>query len=247
MRKSNSILKPLAEKCKWAFLFIWNKAAGMIQTAWRVLCRKALMWNIYTTCYDLPRERYIRMVCENDFRFLKRTFLYVPEWLLLDIYTKIMEEYTTLSDNKEVDFQKIKRNELSKLQENALILNLCYNSLIAKHNIGIYSEFVKYEPKQIIEEYLSKQGIKGVDTADLLLKLEKRIKNANFQFKQLLSELKEEKKDIGVVTRQDYESISIILEKNGYRLGKSTANFIIALNLQRKEQQDLEKQLKSTK
>ena len=239
MKKLSQILKPLASKCEWAFLFIWNKTSGIVQTAWRALCRKALTWNIYTTCYDLPREKYIKCVCEEDILHIKKTKLFTPKWLVFEYYTKIMEEYAKLSDNKEIEFVKIKQNEVKSLQEKLLIYNLCYNGLIGNYNLK--------RDTAIFENYLSQVGITGSNTHDLVKKLEGRIKNTNFQIKELISQLKSEKQDVGVVTREDYESIAIILEKNGYRLGGSTANFIIALNLQRKEQKEMEKQLNTKK
>jgi len=239
MKNSNQILKPLAFQSAWAFLFTWKKTVGIVQTAWRVLLRKVLMWNTYTSCYDLPRERYIVCACEQILTPLKKTPLWTPKWLLKECYEQLMEEYALLSNNKEIEFQRIKTNEVAKLQEKILLLNLCYNGLIGFYNTK--------QPIDIFLEFLTNQGITGIDTLDLIKKVEGRIKNSTFQLKELISQLKTEKQDTGIVTRADYESIAIILEKNGYRLGKSTANFIIALNLQRKEQQEQEKQLNTKK
>jgi hypothetical protein len=235
MKNLSQILKPLALKCKWAFLFTWNKIYGTVQTVCHALYRKAFMWNIYTTCYDMPRENYIRCVCEEDLRHTKRTLFYVPNSLLVENYSKINEEYARLSDNKEIEFVKIKQNEIKTLQEKILIYRLCYHALIGNHNLN--------RDTNTFADYLSSVGIFGTDTRDLVKKLEGRLKNIGFQIKELVSQLKDEKKDVGIATREDYESIAIILEKNGYHLGTSTANFIIALNLQRKEQKEMEKML----
>lgn len=236
MIKLNQILKPLALKRKWAFLFSKERInRGTFQTAWRVLVRKALTWNTYTSLYDLPLLRYITINCDKTLKPIKKLPIWVPMWLLAEVYDKLMEEYAELTENKEIAFQKKKQSNIERVKENIVHYTLCAQVLIAEEHLGKESDY--------IISHLKSKGITAPTRVELVKKLSVTIKNLNFQLKELNFEMESEKKDVGEVTRANYSQIIIIANKNGYYASydMKTADFIHVMNLQRKEHEELEK------
>jgi hypothetical protein len=236
MIKLNQILKPLAVKSKWAFLFFKERInRGTFQTAYRVLIRKVLMWNTYTTLYDLPLLRYVVINCDKTLKPLKKVPLWTPMWLLNEIYELLMEEYAELTENKEIAFQKKKQSNIEQVKSNIVHYTLCAQVLIAEQSLGKESEF--------IIQHLKEKRISAPTINELLKKLSVTIKNLNFQLKELSFEMESQKTEVGEVTRANYSQIIAIANKNGYYASyeMKTADFIQVMNLQRKEHEELEK------
>jgi len=236
MIKLNQILKPLAVKSKWAFLFFKERMTrGTFQTVCRALARTALMWNTYTTLYDLPLKRYIIINCDKTLNPLKKLPLWTPMWLLNEVYELLMEEYADLTDNKEIAFQKKKQSNIEQVKSNIVHYTLCAQVLIAEQSLGKDSSF--------IIQHLKEKRITAPNINELIKKLSVTIKNLNFQLKELSFELESEKKEVGEVTRANYSQIIAIANKNGYSASyeMKTADFIHVMNLQRKEHEELEK------
>jgi hypothetical protein len=236
MIKLNQILKPLALKSKWAFLFSKERISrGTFQTAWRALLRKGLTWNTYTSLYDLPLLRYIAINCDKTLYPIKKLPIWTPQWLLGEVYEVLMEEYAVLTENKEIAFQKKKQGNIERVKENIVHFTLCAQVLIAEEHLGKESEY--------IISHLKTKGITAPTRVELVKKLSVTIKNLNFQLKELSFEMQSEKKEVGEVTRANYSQIIAIANKNGYAASyeMKTADFIQVMNLQRKEHEELEK------
>lgn len=131
-----------------------NSVSGKISNAIFALQRKAL----YTTLTDLrfTMRRYIRLVVDNDLNTIKRYKLPISKQIILSVFNELMEEYGTLSDNKEVNAARERKST--------------FESLVRKQNILVSALMVLNvipDDKETID-FLKRSGIRGTNIIDRL-------------------------------------------------------------------------------
>lgn len=210
-----------------------NSVVEKISNAIFVLQRKAL----FTTLTDLrfTMRRYIRLVVDNDLNAIKRYNLPISKRLILIVFNELMEEYGSLSDNKEVNAARERKST--------------FEALVRKQNILVSALMVLNvlpDDKETID-FLKRSGIRGTNIID---RLENEIKIINIRIEEQQSLMKvDDKKSKEKTTLADYMRIFAVLNKNGYRadIDMSVLDFIQTMSLYRKEAEENQKQLDNIK
>lgn len=210
-----------------------NSVVEKISNAIFVLQRKAL----FTTLTDLrfTMRRYIRIVVDSDLNAIKRYNLPISKRLILSVFNELMEEYGSLSDNKEVNAARERKST--------------FEALVRKQNILVSALIVLNvlpDDKETID-FLKRSGIRGKNIVD---RLENEIKIINIRIEEQQSLMKvDDKKSKEKTTLADYMRIFAVLNKNGYKadIDMSVLDFIQTMSLYRKEAEANQKQLDNIK
>lgn len=183
---------------------------------------KFYLSNLYTDCFEITLKTYINIVVNNDFKGLRKRFIYIPKRFYYEAFKQIQEQHIDITENQQVKNEKNNKNRLDKLSKKKFDL-ICFYFILKNKD----SEFVISE--------LKKRGYSGKNKEAIIKKIEAGVKMLNMELNILNSNKQEE--NYTKQTKKDFYDTLTILSKNGYDVSDnmSYGHYIITINTFNKE------------
>lgn len=210
-----------------------NSTFEKIRGAIFTLMRKVIYCDIKDLRFKM--SNYIDVVVNDNYSALKRINLPIPKELLMQVWQELQEQYSELSETKEVSVLKDKKSRFTLLVKKREILSACLTVLS-----------VIPDNQQIIDKLKTDFRIFG---DNLEKKIVAEIKMIDTRLEEIKATFKDENKDKTKITIEYYVDAFVMLNKNGYEadINMSVLSFIKTMKRFRQEVEENNKQMEKLK